>query len=297
MPDNQVICYGEMLWDVLPTGKQAGGAPFNVAVHLQQLGVEAQLISRVGDDEPGRELLAFAAAKELNTAQVQLDMHYSTGFVQANVSDAHEVSYDIVQPVAWDWIEHQAGLSSLVAEAGAFVYGSLAARSSVSRHTLHQLLLHARFRVLDVNLRPPHYTRSEVEHLLDAADLVKMNEHELKQIIEWSGQSHDLATALPWLAQHFGLRAVCVTLGAKGAVLWASGHLYHAAGVAVQVQDTIGSGDAFLAALLSGWLAGEAPQQCLRYACAAGALVASHVGATPVISPAGIRAQMSQAGG
>ena len=280
---NSIVCFGEMLWDVLPTGRQPGGAPFNVAVHLHQLGEPVQLISRVGYDEPGTELLAFLAARGVPTAHVQRDAAQPTGVVQANVDDAHEVTYQIVQPVAWDYIEYDDALAALVAGAAIFVFGSLAARTPATRATLHQLLPHARFRVFDANLRAPHYTRPEVEYLLAHCDLVKLNHHELLEILGWFGQDLAAEQGLAWLAARYHLQAVCVTLGPDGALLWTGGQLYRSPGVAVQVQDTIGSGDAFLAALLASWQAGRPPQECLRLACAAGALVATYPGATPVI--------------
>lgn len=285
-----IACFGEMLWDVLPTGKQPGGAPLNVAVHLHNFGLDAQLISRVGHDDLGTELLAFIEGKGLGTRYVQRGETHLTGVVKANVSDSHEVTYQIVRPVAWDYIQYTASLSALVATADAFVFGSLAARGPASRETLYRLLLHAPLKVFDVNLRPPHYSRDVVTYLLGQADVVKLNHHELAEIMGWFGASSDEATALQWLAARFQLQAVCVTKGADGAVLWVGQRLYRSPGIAVQVQDTIGSGDAFLAALLKGWLAGSPPADYLAFACAAGSLVASHQGATPAISEAQVLA-------
>jgi fructokinase len=285
-----IACFGEMLWDVLPNGRQPGGAPLNVAVHLRHLGLEAQLISRLGHDDLGAELRAFVEAQGLATTHVQQGEQHLTGVVKANVDNHHEVSYKIVQPVAWDYIQYEAGLSQLVAQAAAFVYGSLAARSPTSRETLYRLLPHATCRVFDVNMRAPHYSRDVVTYLLQQADLVKLNHHELAEVMGWFGASPAEDTALRWLAERFQLQAVCVTKGAAGAVLWSGQQLYHCPGVAVAVQDTIGSGDAFLAALLMGWLAGQPPAEYLAFACAAGALVATHQGATPLIATDQIRA-------
>ncbi len=284
-----LVCFGETLWDVLPTGKQPGGAPFNVAVHLHQLGQPVRLISRVGDDAPGRELVAFLAGRGLRTDYVQQGPPYPTGVVEANVDDRNEVIYQIVQPVAWDYIQFDDAQRQLVADAAMFVFGSLAARTPATRETLYRLLPSARFKVFDVNMRPLHYSRGVVQHLLEHSDLVKMNHHELAEILGWFGKSAD-DQALAWLADRFGLQAVCVTLGADGALLWAGGQLHRGAGIAVEVKDTIGSGDAFLAALLTGWLAGQPPPECLRFACATGALVAAHQGATPAISRADVAA-------
>ena len=281
-----VVCFGETLWDVLPAGRQPGGAPFNVAVHLHQLGQPAQLISRVGNDDLGTELLAFLAGRGLPTDLVQHDPAHPTGVVHANLGDRSEVAYEIVQPVAWDYLQLAPGLLEVVAQAELLVFGSLAARSPTTRETLYQLLPHARLRVFDVNLRPPHYTREVVQHLLQHADLVKLNHHELAEILAWYGQDADDDAALSWLVTRFQLQAVCVTLGAEGALLWQAGQLYRSPGIAVEVQDTIGSGDAFLAAWLTSRLAGQAPQECLRFACAAGSLVATYPGATPAITQA-----------
>lgn len=285
-----VACFGEMLWDVLPTGRQPGGAPLNVAVHLHNFGLDAQIISRVGHDDLGAELLAFVVGKGLSTRYVQRGETYLTGVVKANVSNSQEVTYQIVKPVAWDFIHYDAELSALVQSADAFVFGSLAARHAPSRETLYRLLQQARLKVFDVNLRPPHYTRDVVTYLLNQADVVKFNHHELAELAGWFGVSPDEATALRWLAERFGLQAVCVTQGADGATLWVDHHLYRSPGIAVQVLDTIGSGDAFLAALLRGWLAGHAPAEYLAFACAAGALVATCQGATPAISEAQVLA-------
>jgi fructokinase len=284
MSNRKIVCFGEVLWDVLPTGKQPGGAPFNVAVHLQQLGLPAELISRVGDDDLGTELLDFIESKGLRTDFVQRGKTHLTGVVKANVDDANEVTYKIVQPVAWDYIHYDVASATLVEQADLFVFGSLSARQTATRETLYRLLEHAKFKVFDVNMRPPHYSKEIVKYLLVKANLVKMNHHELAEIMTWFGEETDPPAAMQWLATRFDLQAVCVTCGADGALLWTNGQLYRAPGVAVAVKDTIGSGDAFLAALLKGWLAGSEPADVLRFACATGALVATHLGATPTFS-------------
>lgn len=293
--NKSVVCFGEVLWDILPTGKQPGGAPFNVAVHLHQLGQPVALISRVGDDELGRELLDFIAAKGLDTGHVQRGKTHLTGVVKANVDDAHEVTYKIVQPVAWDYIQYDADLAALVARADVLVYGTLAARQADTRATLYRLLESARFKVFDVNLRAPHYTPEVTTHLLAQADLVKLNHHELAEVTGWFGDEVPAGreAAMRWLVERFGLQAVCVTCGAEGALLYTAGQHYHAPGLPVTVRDTIGSGDAFLAALLRGWLAGDEPGAALRFACAAGALVATQAGATPALTAADVAALLA----
>ncbi|QIL75149.1 carbohydrate kinase family protein [Hymenobacter sp. HDW8] len=281
---NTVVCFGETLWDVLPSGKQPGGAPFNVAVHLHQFGQPVELISRVGDDDLGTELLDFLESRGVSTKYVQRGKTHLTGVVKANVDDRNEVVYKIVQPVAWDYIQYDNEVRDLVAGAKVFVYGSLAARSQATRETLYRLLQSAQLKVFDVNMRPPHYTREVIKYLLEQADVVKMNHHELAEILDWFGGSTEDEAALAGLASRFDLKAVCVTLGADGAMLWAGGQFYRAPGIKVEVVDTIGSGDAFLAAFLRAWLSGRPYDECLRIACASGALVATYQGATPALS-------------
>ncbi len=285
-----VVCFGEMLWDELPGGRQPGGAPLNVAAHLHQLGQPAELISRVGADAAGAGLLNFLVGRGLSGAFVQTDTAQPTGLARADVRDPQAVSYDLVRPAAWDFIAPVPVLRLLVRLADALVFGSLAARDPASRATLLGLLPEARWRVFDVNLRPPHYTRETVGLLLSQSDLVKMNEAELAEILAWHAPTQYQAppdeTALPALAARYGLAAVCVTRGAAGDWYWVGGQLHRSAGSRVAVRDTIGSGDAFLAALLTGWLGGRPPAECLALADAAGALVATRVGATPCFTPA-----------
>lgn len=279
-----IICFGEMLWDVLPTGKQPGGAPMNVAVHLKNLGHNPQMISRIGHDELGKELLDFLKEKGLTTDLIQQGETHLTGVVKANVSDKNEVTYKIVQPVAWDYIQCDEALETTVANADVFVYGSLAARSAASADTLFRLLKKARFKVFDVNLRAPHYDQNTLEQLLRAADMVKMNANELDMLAAWYTPNDDEQSAIITLAETFDIQTICVTKGEHGAVLWTGGKFYQSAGFQVDVQDTIGSGDSFLAALLTCLLEGQSPADSVQFACAMGSLVATYRGATPFVT-------------
>ncbi|AQG80090.1 carbohydrate kinase family protein [Spirosoma montaniterrae] len=280
-----ITCFGEILWDVLPTGKQAGGAPMNVALHLRNFGLDAQLISRVGSDDLGRELLDFLHQKGIPTSYVQVGQSHLTGVAKANVSDANEVTYKLVQPVAWDYIMPEPGLTELVRQSDLFVYGSLAARSPQTRETLLGLLEVANRRVFDVNLRAPHYERATVEDLLHRADIAKLNEHELAELAGWHDfVSDDLHQTMAQVRDRYALQTLCVTLGADGAALLDPSGFYRQPGFSVEVADTIGSGDAFLAAFLHKMVQGETPHNTLAFACATGAYVATQRGATPPFS-------------
>ncbi|GAB3767001.1 carbohydrate kinase family protein [Spirosoma pomorum] len=282
---NQTItCFGEILWDVLPTSKQAGGAPMNVAADLRNFGLNAQLISRVGNDELGQELLAFLTNKGIPTELVQVGHSHLTGVAKANISNANEVTYKIVQPVAWDYIFLEPMLLEAVRQSDLFVYGSLAARSSQTHETLLALLNVAPRTVFDVNLRAPHYERATIEELMNYADTAKLNEHELAELAGWYTDETDLRTRMEDLRERYQLDTLCVTLGADGAVLLDQTGFYEQACFPVKVEDTIGSGDAFLAAFLYKTLQGETPQKTLEFACATGAYVATQRGATPAFT-------------
>jgi fructokinase len=280
----KIIVYGEMLWDMLPSGKQPGGAPMNVAIHLKNFGLEPLLISRVGSDDLGTELLDYLENKGLERNHIQTGTTHLTGIVKVNLADRNEVTYKIVQPVAWDYIQLTTEIKTLVQQADLLVYGSLAARSSKSRETLIQMLEVAKLKVFDVNLRPPHFDQPTVEHLLAHAGIAKLNEHELSLIAGWYGLESELEDQIKFLAERFSLQMVCVTLGAEGAVVYTQNTFYWQKGYSVAVEDTIGSGDAFLAMFLKGYLTGTSIPETLRRACAMGALVATYRGATPGIS-------------
>ena len=281
---SQITIFGEMLWDMLPTGKQPGGAPMNVAIHLKNFGLNPAFISRIGDDDLGGELMEYLDSKGLITDFIQTGITHLTGVVKVNLTNKTEVTYKIVQPVAWDYIQPTDENKELVRNSDVFVYGSLSARSTQSCDTLFELLEEAKLKVFDVNIRPPHFDRATAEHLLRKADIVKVNEHELEAITGWYGIASDLETRMKFLYERFSLQMVCVTLGADGAKVLEQGIFYSQSGYPVEVQDTIGSGDSFLAMFLKEYIQGTPIPEALRKACAVGALVATHKGATPSLS-------------
>ncbi len=289
--NHKVICFGEMLWDRVPAGDLPGGAPLNVAIHLAGQGLSPYLISRVGNDRLGAGLLAYAQGKGIATEGVQVgeDVTCPTGVVLANVTQKSEVTYEIVKPVAWDYIRYDEDAAARVAGSDVLIYGSLAARSQTTRDTLLRYLRLARMKVFDVNLRPPHYAPRQVEELLGYADVIKMNHHELVEIMSWYGETGSEKESLEYLRVRLNATLLIVTRGENGAaVLTREGYCQHP-GFRVAVEDTIGSGDAFLAAFLGRYLDGAAPGQVLPYACAVGAYVATQRGATPTVPDGAIR--------
>lgn len=276
-----MLCIGELLWDSLPAGLFLGGAPFNVAGHLHALGVPVAVISRVGNDRLGAEAVGRLSSLGIDPALVQVDDTLPTGFVSVLVTEDGIPSYEIEQPAAWDAIELAEGVIEKAAQARAILFGSLAQRSPGSRDTIRRLWQSDVLRVFDVNLRPPFQDREVVRESLTAADVVKLNEGELAQLASWFDLPADPRRAAEALGERFACGTVCVTRGAQGAALLRKGRWTEHSGYAVQVRDTVGSGDAFLAALLTGLLSGGDDEALLRAANLLGAYVASRDGAIP----------------
>lgn len=293
MENPVVVCFGEVLWDLLPTGKIAGGAPMNVAYQTNNLGMRARMVSRIGDDELGHELINFLQGKGISTNLVQTDPDAPTGIVNVSLDDKGVPSYEIVQPAAWDFIEAPPEVLQALREADALVFGSLSCRAEQTRNTLLQLLEVAPLRVFDVNLRAPFYDRALLEKLLLQANFVKVNDVELAVLADWYGLRGNEAEQMAALRARFGFERIVVTKGEHGAACLGDSGYCSTPGISVQVQDTIGSGDAFLSGFLSQMFAGNDDQACLRFANALGALTATKPGGTPNISPAEIQALLS----
>ncbi len=276
-----VVCFGEVLWDILPSGAVPGGAPMNVAYHLHKQNKNPALITKIGIDEAGKRLIDIFSGQGVCTDYFQVDYINETGIVYAKPNSDNEVLYDIVMPVAWDYISPEEGLSSLVENATYFVFGSLAARNTVSRDTLFSLLESANNKVLDINLRAPHYNKQLVTDLLEQADFLKMNQAELELITGWFADYSTLEDRMKSISEKFGIPSMVVTMGGDGALFYQQGEIIAHKGFTIEVVDTVGSGDAFLAGLLSKLLDGGEPAEALDFASRLGAFIATQRGACP----------------
>ncbi|WP_143959763.1 carbohydrate kinase family protein [Litoribacter populi] len=282
----KIVCIGEILWDKFGENKVAGGAPFNVAKNLKQLGEDVDLISGVGNDDLGMELLSVLENAGFSQGFVQKSEVLATSEVEV-VGKGNEISYKILEPVAWDDLQLTSENIHLVEKAEALVFGSLMARQDVSKNTLFHFLESApnAQKVFDINLRAPHYTKENIEGLLYYADFVKLNQEELELLIKWFQLSEDQEEALIQLEEEFNCPIVCLTRGGNGAILRFGGKIYSHEGYQVQVEDAVGAGDAFLGGLVSCLLSEKEPMEALNFACALGALIASKKGATPNYNP------------
>lgn len=280
-----VIGLGEVLWDLLPGGKQFGGAPANFAYHAQALGAEAYVVSCVGDDELGNEILARLDGLGLSRDYIAIDREHPTGTVSVEL-DAHgKPTYIIHEPVAWDFIPPLPQFLGLAGSADAVCFGSLAQRSDVSRTTIREFLAATRaecLRIFDINLRQQYYNVDTIAAGLEAADVLKLNDDELPVVarllsISAAAEEEVLAT----LCRRYALRLIALTKGPHGSVLFApDGRAVHP-GLPTQVADTVGAGDAFTAVIALGLLQGldldTINAQANRVAC----YVCSRPGATP----------------
>lgn len=282
---NEILCVGEILWDSFPAGLFPGGAPFNVAAQLRALQVPAALVSRVGDDRLGAEAVARASGRGVATELIQTDATLPTGFVGVTVDAEGAATYDIVAPAAWDAIEATDAALERAARARAVVFGSLAQRSRASREAVRRLARAGAMRVFDVNLRPPYDDRAVVTESLQGAEVVKVNEAELATLAAWFELPPAMREAGSVLADRFGIAVLCTTRGSDGAAMLRDGRWHEHAGFEVVVADTVGAGDAFLAALLRGLLAGAEDEALLRTANLVAAFVASRPGALPELEP------------
>jgi fructokinase len=276
-----VLCVGEILWDVLPKGTFLGGAPLNVAAHLARLGQESALLSAVGDDDPGRRARRGAEALGVNVRLLQTHRSLPTGTAHAVLDASGGAEFVIDEPVAFDALACSAEAELAAQTADALVFGTLAQRQSASRETIGKLIKLARWRVFDPNLRAPHVDPDQVMKLAAQCDLLKVNEDEgafFGRLLACPGTPEALYQAL---RARYGLEMLCVTRGANGAVLLTAEERFEQPGIPVQVTDTVGAGDAFLAALIAEKLNRRLTAESLRRAAGLAAYVATQPGAVP----------------
>ncbi|HZY82407.1 MAG TPA: carbohydrate kinase [Cyclobacteriaceae bacterium] len=285
----QVLCFGETVWDYLPDGRRPGGAPMNVALNLKRFGIKSVFASSVGNDQIGVELLGFIGNTGLSTDLIQVHKQLPTGEVKVKLRANNDASFEICKPVAWDEIDVTPGLVYQLSNSRALVYGSVVARSEHTRESLFKLLETDVIKILDVNLRPPDYDELTVKKLMAKADILKLNDEELIVITNWYGMNGNLEQRMNALQEMFKFDTLIVTRGKDGAYLIHDSTFYQHDGFQVNTIDTVGSGDAFLAGFLAALFAGKNMDIALTEACAIGAFVATQSGATPEYTTAVIQ--------
>jgi len=280
-----IVGLGEVLWDMLPAGKQLGGAPANFAYMARLLGDRGVVASRIGDDALGTELRDTLTKLGLENSFVQSDPEHPTGTVKVEIDRNGQPSYEITESVAWDYLEYTREWQLLACQADAICFGSLAQRSPKSRETIRTFLKAARpdaVRVYDVNLRQNYYSANLIAESSQFADIVKLNDGEFPRVMQLLGLTYDdEVSSAQRLLHATGVRLVCVTRGSQGSLLVEANASNEHPGSSVQVVDTVGAGDAFAAALVHHFLRGSSQAVMNEAANRIGAWVVGQVGATP----------------
>ena len=283
-----MIGLGEVLWDILPTGRVLGGAPANFAYMTKVLGDQGIVASRVGNDDLGREACRLMQDLGLNTSYLQRDDHRETGVATVTIDGSGQPNFIIKDPVSWDFLEWTADWQELSARADVICFGSLAQRSLTSADTIDRFLRNASaktLRICDVNLRQSFYSTEVLRRSFEYSDIVKLNEQELIQVSFLfelgAGTAEMLARRL---LQDCDLQLVCITRADRGSLLVSREQTVEHGGFQVKVADAVGAGDAFTACLAHHYVRGSPLQQISQAANRFASWVATQRGATPPVT-------------
>jgi fructokinase len=285
----EIIGLGEILWDLLPGGRQLGGAPFNFAFHCHQLGHSSAMVSRVGADDLGREIRESVRRLGLSDIFLQEDPRHPTGTVTVALDDRGQPTFTITPDVAYDHLSWDTDLERLFGQARAVCFGTLVQRHPAARETVRRALHAARkaLVVYDVNLRQHYYSREVIETSLAASRWVKLNEEELAVLRDLLGLTGTTdPAALADLRRQYGLELAALTRGERGCLVQSAAGEIDLAGIPVTVVDTVGAGDAFTAGLLVYALEGRPLAEASAVANRLAARVAASAGGTPAINRA-----------
>ena len=277
-----IVGIGEILWDMLPAGKALGGAPANFAYHALRLGEEGWAVSAIGDDPLGAEIMDIVTRKKLRHIIVVTDK--PTGTVQVELDDKGVPGYNIKEDVAWDNIPFTPEMEALAARADAVCFGSLVQRMA-SRDSVLRFLRATRpeaLRVFDINLRQHYYSREVIDESLKLADILKINDEEIRIVADMFGLGDDDTAACRALIARYGLQLVILTKGADGSEVITADESFPQKAGKVKVVDTVGAGDSFTAAFVVAYLRGLSLSDAQRLANETAAYVCSCKGAMPL---------------
>ncbi|MFA4086700.1 MAG: carbohydrate kinase [Paramuribaculum intestinale] len=286
---DMVVGMGEALWDVLPEGKKIGGAPANFAYHVSQFGLPSCVVSAVGADALGKEIVENFTSKGLN--QLIAEVPYPTGTVQVEIDQAGVPQYEIKENVAWDNIPWTKQLESLAARTKAVCFGSLAQRNVVSRNTINRFLdampgKGDSFVVFDVNLRQGFYNKEILCNSMKRCNLLKINDEDLVTVSRMFGYPGiDLQDKCWILLGKYNLKMLILTCGINGSYVFTPGNVSFYPTPMVEVADTVGAGDSFTAAFIASLLKGKSVVEAHSLAVHTSAYVCTKNGAMPILPP------------
>lgn len=282
-----VVGMGEALWDMLPEGKKIGGAPANFAYHVSQFGLSSCVVSAIGDDSLGKEIIENFASKGLNHHIAQVP--YPTGTVQVDIDQAGIPQYEIKENVAWDNIPYTAHLEALAENTKAVCFGSLAQRSVVSRSTINRFLdampqTDDTLIVFDINLRQGFYNKEILCNSMKRCNILKINDEELILVSRMFGYPGiDLQDKCWILLGKYNLEMLILTCGINGSYVFTPGHVSFQPTPQVEVADTVGAGDSFTAAFIASLLKGKSVTEAHHLAVQTSAYVCTQNGAMPLL--------------
>lgn len=286
MSEIAVVGIGEILWDLLPEGRQLGGAPTNFAYHTSAQGFPAVVVSAVGDDALGDDIRAQVAAWGVSTEFLAVLPDYPTGTVTVALDENGIPEYEIHTEVAWDQIAWTDSLAALAPTLRAVCFGTLGQRSPQSRATIQRFVAATApecLRVCDINLRQQFYSHTLLRESLELANVLKLNHDELPIVAASVGLVGTQTELLSQLCEKFSLRLVALTRGSQGSLLVTPDSVSEHAGLSVKVVDTIGAGDSFTAALVAGLLRGDSLDRINEVANQTAAQVCQHAGGIPAL--------------
>ena len=284
---NLIVGLGEILWDMFPSGKVIGGAPANFAYHVRELGESSVVVSSVGNDELGREIISGLENNDMSTDFLYIDKNHPTGVVFAEINKEGKPSYLIQESVAWDYIPTSKLLRELAFKSAAVCFGTAAQRSRLSRMTIQTfvgLMGQDSVRVLDINLRQNYYSQDVIETSLNLANVLKLNVDELSVVKKLFRLNGDEKNILNELSRKYSLNLIALTRGRKGSILFTEGKTYNHEGYRINLEDTVGAGDAFVAALVIGLLKGYEFEDLHNKANRVASYICSKHGATPSLT-------------
>lgn len=293
-----MVGLGEILWDLLPSGRQLGGAPANFAYMANVLGDEGVVASRVGKDELGREAREMMETLAVDISFVQSDAEHATSVVNVLIDGAGQPEFSIASDVSWDHLEWTAAWETLASRASAVCFGTLAQRSPDSRVTVHRFLEASAknaVKIYDVNLRESFYSRDIIVDSLRLSDIAKLNADELTRVCGLLNiEGHTDQEKSRHLLTKFDLKLVCITRGASGSLLVSADQIVEHNGFRVTVVDAVGAGDAFTACLAHHYLRGRSLQTISELANGFASWVATQTGATPKVPAQGLQQVLDQ---
>ena len=281
-----IICFGEVLWDVYPNKIEIGGAPFNVYHRLHSFGLDVNFISSVGKDKLGNNVINYFQKNNLSTNFLNVDKNHQTGQVLITLKSG-EPHYDILENVAWDYIPFKNDYLKDCNNFDCIVYGSLGIRNDVSYMTLKKLISLSTFKIFDLNLRQNFYSKLKLNYLLNESDFLKINMEELLKLGSiFKFKYSDTNSLIESIYFKFNLKFICVTNGSINSSIYDGNNLFTVDSFKVKSIDNLGAGDNFLACLINEFfIKKNSIKNSLMIASAYGALATTKIGASPSIKP------------